>query len=478
MASSKVPQSVNRRRLRAGIDEAGQSFGECWQTLVAMKGLAKLDGNALLAFQPNLAAALFKLDDLYRKLIENRKVLIRNKSSYSTPRFTLRMRWIANDLRGVRSAIDIGRSLGDAFAWMFYKHDQPLLEQHFKQPLNPHTPPGIGGIGELEFIRQARPAGFFMLYHGITTFLRIGDVSFYDLETGRVASTAELKSRRVAPGRLTVTAHVMGKPGKKIPFVDPNTMVRPENNRPKQSVGDFEFAKRLETQMKRIEETVLPEPPTHKSELLDAYHIDEVSKFGRELVSNGLAYQQIGKGLLLAGSHTYRGRSLSSRIFSKASDKSVVKRMRRFPEYAIQIADPALTDNSIIFSPLDHAVRIGSPPLFWFPCDIDFLEALYFLRITAVSVYNPAHLFKELRSRGCEVIARHNANGVPAFEVTKKMPNAIMGIEQFDFFLRLIQQRFMREEKVLEVLEKGLTQLPQLNPGGAARLEYGFIHLF
>jgi hypothetical protein len=473
-----LKQPGSRRRVRACVDEAEQTFLRCWQTLVAMKDLVKLEGNAILTFQPNLATALFKLDDAYRKLIQSRKALIQNKTSHSATWFVRRMRSLDKNLKGLRAAIDVGRSLGDAFAWAFYRQDQPLLEQHFKQPLNPHTPPGIGGRGELEFIRQARPAGFFMLYHGITTFLRIGDVSFYDLEARRISSIGELKSTPIEPGHLTVRVHLVGQIGNKIPFADSSRKIHINESPPAGRASNAAFEERLKKQLNRAAEVARSEGTIKKADLMDAYHMEQLSLFAKQLSASGLAYQQLGKGLLLAGTAAYRGKSLSSRIFSNTSEKSVLKRMRRITEHVIGIADAGLPDNSIHLSELDNCVRLGWPPLFWFPCDTPFLEALYFLCLVVSTVYNPAHLFKQLRELGYEVVAQQTKNGTPTFEVTKKGPQGVLKIEHFDFFLRLIQQRFMREERIVQMLENAQSEIPQLGSADAARIQFGFVHLF
>src|ERR1700731_315751 len=180
--------SPTRKQIRHLIDEAELSYRKVWSTLVSMKTGVGLDGNAILAFQPTLASALFRLDDGYRKLIQAQRSDIRRKASIPEQRFRQRMRAIAEDLKALRSTMKIGRDIGDAFAWAFLREDQELIENHFSHPPNPHTPPGIGGRGELEFVRQFRPAGFLMLYHGATSFLRVGDVSFVDLKSGRVTA--------------------------------------------------------------------------------------------------------------------------------------------------------------------------------------------------------------------------------------------------------------------------------------------------
>ena len=52
-------------------------------------------------------------------------------------------------------------------------------------------------MGEIQFIRHVPVvAGHLVLYHGITTFLRVGDVSLISLDgTRRVAAIGELKTR-------------------------------------------------------------------------------------------------------------------------------------------------------------------------------------------------------------------------------------------------------------------------------------------
>src|SRR5207344_325451 len=57
-------------------------------------------------------------------------------------------------------------------------------------------PFGIGGLGEIEFIRNNPTMGEnVVLYHGITNLLRYGDVSLINVRTFDVAAIAELKTK-------------------------------------------------------------------------------------------------------------------------------------------------------------------------------------------------------------------------------------------------------------------------------------------
>jgi len=472
-----------RKQIRTTIDNAEKTFQRCWATLVSLKTLEGLNGASILDFQPNLAAELFNLDNAYRQLIRRRRILIGRKAFCAQTWFRKRMRALDQDLNALRTCMRLGRTLGDVFAWAFYRFDQPLLERHLKHPANPHTPPGIGGRGELEFIRRARPNGFLPLYHGVTTFLRIGDVSFFNLSKGRVSAIGELKSRSIAPGELALSVHIVSDNKEKIPFLDLGREITDKQKIAELS-GSFSGVKsQVERQMKKAAEALRPVTVSGNSDLRNAFHINELADFASQLCTQGLSFKQVGKGLLLAGSEPYRGKSLSSRIFSKVSPAFVLRRMKRAKEHVIGIFDPALHDNGMLCSELDNNVRLGLPPLFWLPCDIDFLEKVYFLRAIVATVYNPAHLFNALRERGYEITSNWPINGPPRFEIRKAVRAGAAGVEQFNFFVGLIQHRFMREEAIIESFEHGLTELHKLiqlhglNSGQSARLELSFVHM-
>jgi hypothetical protein len=468
--------SKTRKQIRQLIDEAEQSYRKCWKTLVSMKTGVDLDGSAILAFQPTLASVLFRLDGRYRELIQARNAAIRKKATISKRRFEQRMQALAKDMEALRSTMKIGRNLGDAFAWAFLREDQKLIEKHFRHPPNPHTPPGIGGRGELEFIRQFRPANFLMLYHGITSFLRIGDVSFVDLKSARVTAIGELKSKPDGPGKLIATLVILGTDRDKIPFG--NKISELKSSEKSEPLIDPFFEKALKRQSQEIAAALRQREAGNKTDLRDAYHIDELARFAIQLSTTRLAFQQIGKGVVLAGCCPYRGRSLSSRIYSVTTQASMLKRMAKIKESVAVILDPSLTDNGIIFSELDHSVGPGLPPLFWFPCDIDLLEKIYFMRTIVATILNPAHLLKRLRECGYEVEAKQSGSKPPIFSVSKRSAHTVAGIEEFEFFLRLIQQRFMREEKIAEMFESSLKRMQEMSPTQSIRMEMSFAHLF
>jgi hypothetical protein len=105
----------------------------------------------------------------------------------------------------ITQAIGIGRNVGDAFLWFFYRNDPELLRQHRQQPPSSLPPTGDGGEGELALIDAVRFLGKrFILFHGITTLFRLGDASLLDLDTQKIVGIGELKTTRIDAKRLNL----------------------------------------------------------------------------------------------------------------------------------------------------------------------------------------------------------------------------------------------------------------------------------
>jgi hypothetical protein len=100
------------------------------------------------------------------------------------------------------------------------------------------------------------------------------------------------------------------------------------------------------------------------------------------------------------------------------------------------------------------------------------------MRAIVGTIYKPAHLFRALRERGYDVRTEYPKTGTPRFEISKRVSSDMAEIEGVDFFLRLIQHRFMREEKIIETFDTLLRQVQELGSGQAARLELSLAHFF
>ena len=98
------------------------------------------------------------------------------------------------------------------------------------------------------------------------------------------------------------------------------------------------------------------------------------------------------------------------------------------------------------------------------------------MRVIVVTVYNPAHLLDALRKRGYEVRVEYQKTGPPKFEISKKLLKGIAEVQGFDFFLRLVQHRFMREAKIIEGFEAVLDRVPEPVSGQSVRFGLSFVH--
>lgn len=187
--------------IRSAVDVAEASYRECLTTLSSLKGEGSLDKNALLGFQPRLGQTLLELSNMYRALHQEKLMVVSKKNQLSPNWFKRRLRLINDYQEDLKSTISLGKCLGDSFAWAFYRNERQYLEKHYKNHMQVHSPPGVGGQGELAFISTVGVINHnIVLYHGLTTFLRLGDFSFIDLRSLKLTAVAELKTRPSSDG--------------------------------------------------------------------------------------------------------------------------------------------------------------------------------------------------------------------------------------------------------------------------------------
>ena len=177
------------------IDSAEKILYECFEMLLSLKHARDNLGDIILTFQPKLAECLYNLMQFYHKLKSENKDLISQKSSYDAVDFSKAMAENASFQRIIKTTIEIGKSLGDAYAWFFFRDNKLELNKHFSHKSTGLYTSGIGGLGELEFIKNTQNIdGLYVLYHGITSMLRIGDFSLYALDGG-IVGVGELKTK-------------------------------------------------------------------------------------------------------------------------------------------------------------------------------------------------------------------------------------------------------------------------------------------
>lgn len=148
---------------------------------------------------------------MYRTLHQEKLAAISKKDRLSSEWFRHRLKLISDYQEAIKTTISVGKCLGDSFAWTFYRNERQYLEEHYKHHKQLQSPPGTGGEGELGFLDAFGVVnGHIALYHGLTTFLRLGDFSFVDLKKRSLTAIAELKTVQLSGKGMRGLISVIG----------------------------------------------------------------------------------------------------------------------------------------------------------------------------------------------------------------------------------------------------------------------------
>jgi hypothetical protein len=388
------------------------------------------------------------------------------------------MRTLAHVSDVLTTTADIGRSIGDAFVWFFLSQSQQFLHDHLRAQPSGYIPVGVGGRGEIEFMRQVRLPHHLVLYHGITSFLRIGDVSFVDTRSLQVVGIGELKTTEVAPRQLSIKLHMVAVRDANIfPIIESIERANTPAEDPSTSKDLPKTAKhRLEKQVKFMSEALKQQPPDSNTDIHDAYCFDELSKMSSRIKTSPHAYQQIGPGLLLIAIRAQQ-RSFVRRVMTQVPAADIVQRLKGLSDAVIGLFDPnTKPDNRLIIGGVKTTIDAAAVPVFWWSIDLDFAERLYFRELELVTAYNPAHLIGRLRSEGFEVESIENGDRLD-YRLSRTLAvGSRVEIGGMWFFLQMIQSHLMKEDKVLEML---LSLIHSANEGtlpSNSRIDLSLVH--
>ncbi|MGD9874340.1 MAG: hypothetical protein AB7T27_08705 [Kiritimatiellia bacterium] len=450
---------ITRRQVSDRIDDAGASFEQCWDKLDNIRQ-ARPDsdfGQAILSLQPELATALGKLDKLRLKLHGEKRQLIDRKDKLNARWFTHRMQMIASYHEAIDAAIDIGKTIGDAFAWLFYQDEREWLSRHEQHQRQRHLPPGLGGRGEIEFIRNAPMFwGYLVLYHGITTYLRLGDVSLIDLAKRRVIGIGELKTTAVEGNKLSMQMTIVGHSNLRPPEAP---VSRPREAQTHLTAAMEDRLRRQVKAMKNAFHQKTESTLTVQHKIHTTSHHSALSAIEAGLATQRCTHAKAGDGLLLTAFTDHRSH-LSARLmgglppwFNRSLEDLVPKVM--------SICDKSSKYNSIHIGTIHYSSNgyshfHGMIPLYWWPLKTTFLHDLAFRRVVIAGFYNPAFLVGKVRDRGFEV--RHS-DGDNSFEIERKTADGrSVRLEGFAYLASLVHYHLINEETILAFLDKVLQE--------------------
>ena len=473
---------IARADIASLIDEAEGNFRECWRALSGLRSKETREGSnagdlskALLDFQPTLARTLYDLSEMYRKLHQEKVNVVTRKADLTPEWFGHRLALIARYQRAIKAAISLGKRLGDAFAWIFYVSAQDHLLEHGDHQRQFLAPPGIGGLGEVTFIERVKAVGGrLVLYHGITTFLRVGDVSYINVKERKVAAIGELKTTKVAEDLLRIEVHAVATSEKELSFFP----VGPHHRDTKEDYLSPPLPQKMTTRLAKqvvsMGDVFEFSGPKGSMELHHEPRIEELNAFCKELKTSAFAYRKIGDGLLLFGTRTAR-RSLSSKLLAGAPPDWTVKLQGLIHE-SQRIMDQESSDNEIVIGALndpnaEYHLTSGMAPIFFWPLDAATNEDIHFHKAEIYYLYNPVHLVAKLRRAGFEVMPIPGQRG---FMVEKRIGDTIFRVENLGYYTHLVTREFWDEEAVVEALcgVARSVELGDISPNAQIRMDF------
>jgi len=455
---------VTRRRVKHIVDKAEHEFTWCWSVLADLRfNIEKVGILELVEWQPRLAKALFALERCYHELKHQDKALVKRKASVKDAYLRSQLQK-SRALRAILDrTIDIGRVLGDSFAWLFYQKEHKLMSDHQKRKHVPRMATGVGGMGEITYLENLPVVNdYLVIYHGTTTFLRLGDISMVDMRSFQVVAIGELKSHRLSPTEITINVNLVGE---KLPrdLVPRAKAPRRRDRKPPSAVKlDQKQTERLRRQVSAIG-AAFKQPAVNRFEgnhdLTVEWNIDKLADVAARANTTRAAYIKADRGLLLMALRL-RKRTLWS-TFAKAPKSSFLSKLDGLGKAPREIIDPALPNNSVtigwlLYPPKErYSLMVGMRPIAWWSLPKDVLESLIFRRLAVMTLYNPAFLIKDLRDLGYAVQCDPDAT----LTVTKPFRGASLLLAGFDYYRLLIQRYLLPETAVLAMLANSLAAI-------------------
>lgn len=377
---------VAEETVKEKVNLAESILDKCFNMLLDIKHATESLGKAIVEFQPLLADCLLALMEFYHELQGEKKIFISQKETYSPDEFAICMQSNAKHLKIIGECIKIGKSLGDAFAWFFYHKNRAELDMHLEHPSTGLFPSGIGGKGELAFIKNNQNLdGLFVVYHGITDMLRIGDFSLYAGNSG-IVGVGELKTIQEG-GHLKVSANITSKVNISAPEgAEKEAVAFPE--KVKELAQSFpQLPKQLELQDKVVGAKSLGPSSNHYADY-EYYLIDSISPENPVILNKD-------NSLLICAIWS----SFTS-LYGVLSTTETVNTPPGLSDAVLTLMKPESPYNSATLSELDLRLFPPRIPILWWKIDDRKCKDIYFKRVSISTVFNPAKLLQRFLDEG------------------------------------------------------------------------------
>lgn len=449
-----LPRRISRAWIAETLARAEAEFRWCWRLVRVLKrpdDAGPDAGTDILRFQPRLVEAIIALEAARRAVRSELKRLKREGCRYDRRWLTNRRASLERFQQALSDTLAIGRAIGDGFAWFFYEKDRRLIGEHFKHHAQAELPVSIGGLGERMLV-HGLPGfeGRLVLYHGTTTFLRLGDVSFVDLPTRRVQAIAELKTRKVSDGEYRLMLHVIADATTFAPGSLEGSTEIISFAASTEDLRDV-MRERLEAQIERMSRAVAGArdgKPAKRLGQPSTFQFEALADSIRTATSGKLRLTRAGPGLLVGALRASSGRSFATDLRVRDGADRL---MGDVIKQAMEIMDPERPDNALVVGSAGGGVKglsasfAGLPPVWW-PMDDAALEEVLFGKVLLVTLYNPVHLRRAMEARGLFAVEGQDV-------LVGTVDGRAVQLEAFSHFDRLIQSEFMSMDSVLDMID-------------------------
>jgi hypothetical protein len=128
-SNSRAETRVTKAQVAQAIRSAESDFARCWSILV---NLRQAKAGEFFDFQPLLASTCFRLSRFHHSVGAERRDLVARKKHLTQKFFRNRMRSLGRYASALDAAIQIGREIGDIFAWPWYQNNRDLMVRHLE----------------------------------------------------------------------------------------------------------------------------------------------------------------------------------------------------------------------------------------------------------------------------------------------------------------------------------------------------------
>lgn len=406
------------------IEEIKKTLCELALIMLNLKRGANLEEYEFINFQTNLAECLYNAMSVYREISQKEREYIEMKESLDKKDFLEKMQKWKNQKLEIKEVISIGKSIGDSFAYIFYRDSIEELEKHYKHPDNGLFVSGIGGRGEIEFIKENPTIdGYLVVYHSVTNMLRIGDFSVCSLD-GKVIGTGEIKSEYINDKRVLASSVYMSSKVK----------LKIDAEEGEEIYGNSTKEK-IQKQLKNQDDLLLSDSGDimkDKRKMNEQHFLIDAACNSEK----GIAYNEEINTLIVAiKEEEYYASENFDDILGEKID-NIVKKMIKDSPY-----------NNIRMEQIGKEYKPYRKPIIWWNISDDIILDILFDKRAIFSVVNFATYYERLTEMGFQIEFKENE-----IVVGKKCGEYIAKLEGFEMIEDLITHELYTQEDIAEMV--------------------------